>query len=237
MPKPSDIITTAATLMNDYTQSVYNNAACLQFFNLALDELQEIFELNGLPVTNETSAAITVKSPANVLQLTSQVGFDTNPALPSDLIEIQQLWESPVGLNQWTEVVKKEFLPNYMKDGTRISQFLIWALEKGRIKLLAANQDNDLKIDYVASIFNTPILIKDINVNLPFTNVKTYLEYKTAALCAMFIAENPERATSLDSLAGGALSRSIGIPVKGMQSIVTRRRPFRSSYKRRGTVY
>ncbi len=231
MPRPSDIITTVAQLMNDSSQSLYTNTACLPFFNLSLDELQEIYELNDLPVTNETSAAITI--PAGVARL----GFDTTPALPSDLVEIQQLWESSSGLNKWTPVIKKEFIPHYLEDGTTISQFLIWVWEHGRINLVAANQDNDLKVDYVGSLFNTPILIKDINVNLPFSNVKTYLEYKTAALCAMFIAENESRALALDSLTGSALSRALGIPIKGMQSIVTRRRPFRSSFKRRGVSY
>ncbi len=63
------------------------------------------------------------------------------------------------------------------------------------------------------------------------------MEYKTAAFCAMFMAENPQRATSLDSLAEGALTRSLGIPIKGMQSITTRRRPFRHSFKHRGVSY
>jgi hypothetical protein len=230
MPKPSEIITTVASLMNDYTQSVYVNAACLPFLNLALDELQEIYELNDIPVTNETSAAITI--PAGV----NRIGFDTVPAFPSDLIEIRQLWESPSGLQHWTPVDKRDTLPHYLENTTLISQFLIWVLEQGRVKFIPANSDVDLKIDYIASLFNTPILIKDINVNLPFTNIKTYLEYKTAALCAMFIAENESRALALDSLTGTALSRALGIPIKGMQSIVTRRRPFRASFKRRGTM-
>lgn len=231
MPKPSEIITTVAGLMNDTDQAVYTNTVCLPFLNLALDELQELYELNGIPVTNETSAAITIKAGI------SEIGFDTTPALPSDLIEIQQLWESPVGLNRWTPMVKKEVIPHYLEDGTTISTFLIWALEHSRINLIPANADIDLKIDYIASLFNTPILIKDIDVNLPFTNVKTYLEYKTGALCAMFIAENESRALALDSLTGTALSRALGIPVKGMQSIVTRRRPFRQSFKQRGVNY
>lgn len=231
MPRPSDVISIVSGLMNDSIQSVYSNTVCLPFFNLSLDELQELYELNGIPTTNETSAAITLR--AGICRL----GQDTIPALPSDFIELQQLWESPTGLNKWTEVVKREFIPHYLEDGTAISQFLIYAWEHGRLLFVPSNSDNDLKIDYIGSIFNTPILIKDINVNLPFTNVKTYLEYKTAALCALFIAENESRAMALDSLAGTALSRALGIPIKGMQSVVTRRRPFRSSFKRRGVSY
>ena len=231
MPRPSEIILTVAGLMNDAFQSQYTDDVCLPLLNLALDELQELYELNGIPSTNETSSAITI--PTGV----SSIGFDTNPALPSDLIEIQQLWESTSGLDQWTPVTKKETLPHYLEDNIPMSLFLIWAWEHGRIKLIKANAPIDIKIDYTCSLFNTPILIKDVNVNLPFTNIKTYLEYKTTALCAMFIAENESRAMALDSLAGTALSRALGIPVKGMQSIVTRRRPFRHSLKSRGVSY
>jgi len=227
MPKPSEIITAVAVLMNDASQSLYTNTVCLPLFNLSLDELQEVFELNGIPVTNETSAVIAI--PAGV----NRLGHDTTPALPSDLIEVKQLFESQSGQDNWTRVDKKEFLP-HQYDNVQMSYFQFWALEGGRIKLLPANSNLDLKIDYTASMFNTPILIKDINVNLPFTNIKTYLEYKTAAMCAMFIAENETRALALDSLATKALDRAMGIPIKGMQSVVTRRRPFRSGYKSRG---
>lgn len=228
MPKPSGIITGVAVLMNDSRQQKYTNAAVLPYLNLSLAELQEVFEQNDIPVTHNTSTSILIKSGIN------RLGFDTTPALPSDFIELQQLWESPSGLEQWTPVDKKEFIPHYLQDNTTISQFLLYSWEHGSIKLVAANSDNDLKLDYTASMFNLPILIKDINVNLPFTNIETYLTYKTAALCAMFIAENETRALSLDSLTTTALSRALGIPIKGMQSVVTRRRPFRYSYKRRG---
>lgn len=231
MPKPSQIITAVAALMNDAAQTSYTNTACLPYFNLALDELQEIFEQNDIPITLETSAAIEIKAGV------TSIGFDTTPALPSNFIELKQLWESESGQEQWIPVDKREFIPHYIQDGTEISQFLIYAWRGGRIHLLPSNRDNDLKLDYTASIFNTPILIKDINVNLPYTNIKTYLEYKTAALCAMFIAENETRALALDSLTGTALSRALGIPIKGMQSIITRRRPFRSSLKARRGIY
>lgn len=227
VPKPSEIITTVAGLMNDAAQTAYTNAACLPYLNLAMSELQELYELNDLPITQETSAAITI--PEGI----SSIGHDTTPALPSDFIELKQLWESQSGLDQWSPVVKRDFIPHYLENGTQESQFLIYAWKKGRITFIPCIQDNDLKLDYVASIFNLPILIKDINVNLPFTNIETYLDYKTAALCAMFVAENETRAAALDALSGTALSRSLGIPIKGLQSIITRRRPFRQAYKAR----
>jgi hypothetical protein len=232
MPKPSAIITAAAVLMNDRRQRRYTNDECLPWLNLALQELQEIFELNDIPVTHETSS-LPIKLKAGIARL----GFDTIPALPGDMIEILRLWESPSGQEAWVPMVKRDFLPHILENNTTISQFLIWSWEHGRVRLIPSNSDNDIKLDYIGSMFNLPIAIKDINVNLPFTNIETYLDYKTAALCAMFIAENDQRAMALDSLAGQALVRSLGIPIKGQQPILTRRRPFRASFKRRGVSY
>lgn len=231
MPTPNAIIKTVALLMNDADQSNYNNVNCLPYLNLALDELQELYEQNDIPVTHATSAAIVI--PAGIFS----IGFDTNPALPSNLIEIVQLWESGQQLDEWIPMDKRDFLPHYLQNQILINQFLIWAWKGGRIEVIPANSPNNLKIDFTCSIFNTPILIKDINVNLPFTNIKTYLEYKTAALCAMFMAENQSRALALDSLGITALSRALAIPIKGQQSIVTRRKPFRYSLKSRNAVY
>lgn len=231
MPRPSEIITASAALMNDAAQTLYTNAATLPYLNMALDILQELYELNGIPTTNSTSAAITV--PAGI----KKVGFDTVPALPSDLIEIQQLWESGQGLNQWIPMTKRDFLPHYLEDNQLISQFIIWSWKHQAITVIPANQPNDLKIDYTASIFNTPVLIGNINVNLPFTNIKTFLEFETAALCAYFVAENETRFSALNSFAADALTRALGIPIKGMQTIITRRRPFRYNLKTRANTW
>lgn len=217
--------------MNDTAQTVYTNAACLPYLNMAMRILQEQFELNDIPVTHRTSAAIVVPTGY------SSIGFDTTPALPSNLIEIEQLWESTSGLNQWIPMVRKDFLPHYLQDNTAISQFLIWAWMNNRIELIAANSPNDLKLDYIASLFINPIKIANIDVDIPLINVQTTLEFKTASLCAIFIAENETRAVALNGEAVEALSRSLGIPIKGMQTVITRRRPFRSSFKRRGISY
>lgn len=231
MPTPSQIITTAAALMNDAAQTQYTNTACLPYLNLALRILQETFELNGIPVTNKTSTTLVV--PAN----TSSIGYVTTPALPADLVEIQQLWESsPSGTNKWIQMFKREFIPHYLQDGTAISQFRIWAWKNQFIELVAANTIIDLKLDYTASIFST-ITAATIDSDLAATNIETYLEFETAALCAMFIGENETRFTSLSGFAADALNRSLGIPIKGMQAIVTRRLPFRAAFKRRGIVY
>jgi len=227
---PAEIISAIASLQNDTEQQVYTNAACLPFFNIALNRLQEEFELNNVPVTNETSAVIQVDAGV------TSVGFSvTPPSLPSNLIEIRQLWESPRGLNQYTPMRRKDFLPHYLENNTTISQFLIWAWIEQEIRLIAADANNDLKLDYIQYLF-APVTIDTVDDNITILNVTSYLEFKAGAYCAMFIGEDSVRAGALDQEADASLTRSLGISTKGRQSIRTRRRPFRASFKSRGII-
>lgn len=229
MSTPAEVIAMVASLQNDTAQDQYTDAACLPYLNMALDELQEIFEQNNVPVTNETSAEIAVVASASI----TEIGFSTTPALPSNLIEIQQLWESITGQSQWIPMTRMEFMPHYLELAP-IQQFIFWVWKDQKINLPPSTQNNDIKIDYVKSLFATPLVIGDINTDLGILNVKTWLGYKTASLCSMFIGENETRASVLNGQAEEALSRVLAINTKGRQAITTRRRPFRAGYKRQG---
>lgn len=226
MPTPAQIIKSVAALQNDAPQDVYTNLACLPYLNMAMRALQEEFELNNIPSTEHSSVSLEVAAGVH------SIGFNTTPALPSDLIEIQQIWESASGTDTWTPMGRVDFLPHYLENGTTINQFLIWAWLDQHIELIAANADNDLKLDYIKSIF-VEVTAGNLEVNLPIINCQTYLEFKTAAMCSMFIGENETRAIALENQAIQALERSLGISVKGKQAISFRRRPFRSAWKSR----
>jgi len=213
--------------MNDTAKTIYTDIAQLPYLNTALDELQEYFELNNIPSTNEVSDILNVSAGISV------IGNNTVPQLPTNLIEIQRLWESPEGTNNFIPMTKREFLPHYLENNTTISQFLIWAWMDEEIHLIAANADNDLKIDYIKSIFMTPLVIGQVNIDIPIKNCKSYLGYRTAALCSQFIGENKTRADELNGFATMALDRVLGIGTKGRQSIRTRRLPFRMGFKQR----
>lgn len=232
MPTPTAIMADVASLMNDTARDDYTDAAVLPYFNMALRILQETYELNNIPITDETSDILIVPKGVDVISFQG-----TNPTLPTDLVEIQQLWESPSGLNEFQPMDRQEYIPHYLEDGQAISQFLIWAWKNNSINLIAANQAIDLKIDYVKSLFPT-ITANDVanDIGVRFVNIYSYMMFQTAAICAMFIAENPERAEALEKEADDALERSMGISTKGKQSIVYRRRPFRSAYKMRRTL-
>ena len=230
MPTPAEIIDMVASLQNDTAQSVYTDSACLPYLNMAMRELQEIYELNNVPVTNETSAVLSVAAGVSTIAITG-----TTPTYPSDLIEIQKLWESDSGQNNWIPMERKEFISHWLEGGNGINQFIIWAWIENEIKLIPANTAIDLKLDYIKSVFPTQA-IANVNTELgtKYTNVVSFLGYKTAALCSMFIGENETRATVLNDQATQAINRALGITTKGRQSIGTRRKPYRAAYKSRG---
>lgn len=229
MATPAEIIATSAALQNDTAQDVYTNTACLPYFNLALQTLQEEFELHDVPVTEETSAIIPVDAGVG------SIGFSTTPALPANLIEIKQVWESSRGLGNWIPLGRRDFLPHYAESDARTSQILVWAWLGEHIRLIPANADNDLKLDYTKYLF-TKVTAPNLNTPIPIINAQTYLEFKTAALLSQFIGENETRAIILENQATGALDRALGINIKGRQSIRNRRRPFRAAFKARSRM-
>ena len=230
MSTPVEIIAMVSSLMNDTEQAVYTNAAVLPYLNMALNDLQETFEQYNVPVTNEVSDIITVPAGTNVLAFRKYPSDTTPPQIPSNLVEIQRMWESPVGQDSWTPMSRKEFISHYLEK-TEINKFLYWDWIDGEIHLIPATTDIDLKIDYIKQIFE-PVTDANLLTDIPIKNIKSYLGYRTASLCAMYIGENSERAGALNGDAEVALMRLLGVNTKGRQAINTRRRPFRAGWKR-----
>jgi hypothetical protein len=222
----STVLAKAATLLNDTARTVYSYTAVLPYLQLALQELQEYYELNNIPATQLVSSAINI--PAGTVQIIfNGVGV---PTLPNDLIEPQQLWERAEGIDPYIPMARRDYLPHYL-EGVLTGNFGIYVWENNAIKFLPANRDNDIKIDYIKDMFTALV---DENSLINCVNAATFLEYRSAALCAEFIERNTISANSLNSYAVLALDRATGIGVKGKQTIHTRRRPFRASYKRHG---
>jgi hypothetical protein len=219
------VINASAALLNDPNKSVYTFAVQLPYLNIAMQELQEIFELNNIPVTDtNTSSAISLVAGS------TSVGFAAgSPTLPSDLIEPKIVWQRQTGIDPYVPMTRVDFLPRYIS-GITTNQFINYAWQSQEIRFLPANTNIEIVIDYIRKLF-IPI-VADTDTIL-VVNTQTFLEYRTASLCAQFVMENPSRAQSLDNDAGNALNRSLGIGTKGRQRILVRRRPFRASYKRR----
>lgn len=221
------VMNTSASLLNDTAKSVYTYVAQIPYLRIALHELRELFELNSVSVTEQSSVAI----PINAGQITiSTVG---PPTLPVDFVEPLQLWERVRNIDPFIPMWKKDFLPHNLEGNPR--NFLkIWVWQDNMIKFLPSIQDNDVKIDYIKQLFPT---IADENTVINIVNAQTYLEFRTAALCAEFIERNKTSSDALNGQAVLALDRVTGISSKGKQNIMTRRRPFRSGWKRNNTRF
>ena len=218
----------AASLLNDTARTTYTYAAQVPYLNMALQELQEWFEQHNLSVTQRVTAVIAVPSG------TTEIIFNGGgvPTLPDNLIEPLQLWESLPGPTAYIPMTKRDFLPHDL-EGVPTNYLVYWVWENQTIKFLPANNAINVKIDYMAEIF-TPVTNENSAINV--MNAKTFLQYRTAALCAEFIERNTTSAQSLNSYAGLGLDRVTSIGSKSKQRIQTRRRPFRAAYKRRGWV-
>lgn len=225
----SEVMAGAAALMNDSNRTVYTDAALLPYLRIAMDELQEHYQINSIPVTEDVSAVIQVDAGETVIVFNG-VGV---PSLPDDLVEPLELWERARSTDPFVPMTKKDFLPHYL-EGSPTSQFMFWAWQDNEIRLPEATQNNDVKLDYVKQLF-FPVVDENTSINV--INAKTFLEYRAAALAAEFVERNITSANALNAYAVLAIDRATGIGIKGKQSINTRRRPFRASYKRRNTSW
>lgn len=227
----AEVMNRAGVLNNDAALSIYTYTVQLPYLNSALQELQELFELNEVPVTDETSAVITVPAGTSEFGFPPDTPIANTPYLPSDLIEPVLLWERASGIDPYTPMSKLNVLP-LSQAGVQINQFIyyVWATQK--IKVLPANQDNDIKMNYIRFLFAqfTDVTGADVIV---VVNARSFLEFRLAAFLAEFVGENKSKADALNGDALMALDRVTGISAKGRQNIFTRRRPFRSGFKRR----
>lgn len=207
----SECMDLAAAALNDVNKTVYDYDTQLPYLKMALQELSELFELNSLPVTEQSSAPIIIPTG------TTSLKFNANGSvrLPDNLIEIQQIWARTPNSTGW-------FLLNRGA----------WSWSNNILEFQPLFNYNEIKIEYIGSLFPKYIRADTI---LPVQNAQGYLSYKTAELISDMIEHNDARAQSNGGRALMSLDRIQGITIKSKQSIMARRRPFRAGYKSRIT--
>ena len=224
----AEVMDRSAALMNDPSKTDYTYAVQLPYLNMAIDELIENLEESNSSPTNVTSAVITVPKGFNRITPVEQIL--NPPHYPDDLVEIQEVGERSVGEDGvFVPLARRDFLQAFPPS----QSLMFWVWEKQEIKFNpnGALVPREIQLRYIGQTVNqaaTPLSV------IGTINSRSYLSFKTAALCAMFIGENETRAMVLDAQAEKALERLTGINNKGRQQIMTRHRPFRASYKARG---
>jgi len=212
-----------AALLNDSAKTIFTYVAQIPYLNIALAELDEIMEANNIPTSNQVSTALTITTAM------TNIGGSGGPALPTDLIEIQSLNERLTGTtDDYTQMVRVEFLPLTV---IKTESLIYWAWINQIIEFIGATTSRQVKVQYVKK---SVAVVTTSSDTLTILNSKTFLSYRTAALCARYIGENPTRSDELNTFAEGAITRFVSISTKGRQSIFTRRRPFRAAYKSTG---
>lgn len=219
----------SAALLNDPAKTDYTYAVQVAYLNMAIDELVEALEESNSSPTNNTSASITIPIGANRLTPIEDVTPGI-PHYPFDLVEIQIVGERAAGsTDSFIPLTRKEFLTTFPPN----SSLLYWCWEDQMIKF-NPNGSTGIREVQLKYVRQTISIANDENSIIGTINARSYLSYKTAALCAMFIGENETRAQVLEDQANKALERMTGISNKGRQQIMTRHRPFRAGYKLRG---
>lgn len=223
----------SASLMNDSAKQTYTYAAQAPYLRIALQELRELFELNNIPVTQQVTSPIITLNAGVTTIVFGAAGTPAAPKLPDDLVEPAQLWERAFGIDPYVPMTKRDYLPHQL-EGVQSNQFIYYVWQGQSIQVLPSVQKNDIKMDYIRQLFPDAGATVDQGTTINVINAQTFLEYRTASLLAEFIERNITSAQALGAYAVLALDRATGIGVKGKQNIFTRRRPFRSGYKRRG---
>jgi len=223
----AEVMDRSAALMNDPAKTDYTYVAQLPYLNMAIDELVESLEESNSSPTNMTSTAITVPVGTNKITPTEHVDL---PHYPDDLVELQEVRERTSGTNDPFVMLGRRENHTIVPANNSL---LYWMWEDQMIKFnpSGALTEREVQLFYVRRAISHAVTEATI---IGTINSISYLAYKTASLCAMFIGENETRAGVLEVQAEKAMERLTGINNKGKQQIMTRHRPFRAAYKARG---
>lgn len=229
MITPKQVLALAASDMNDTAQSVYTEATLLPYFNMAVFELFQKLQENSLPITIKTTSN-DLNCPAGITEIPFKSTTQPEPLLPPDLMEPIEIWESNDDGVTWTPMTKVDQIDPNIARNQNISNFAIYEWRGDRIVVPESTNDILLSIDYLRRIVTVPMVIEQIDKPI-LTDAILFLAHKTAALAALLVAQDPERAGALSTLANDTLESEINIPTKNEQNIAVRRRPFRGAFK------
>jgi len=205
----------AAAFLNDPDKTIYTYTVQLPHLKSAMLMLQgKMLEagISTLDVKNSTSLTVTA---------VTQVKIDstTSPALPSDLIYPIELSERASGsIDQFMPMRQAEQLPK-RPQGSFLQD---WTWENDGIQLIGALQAIEVQLLYqkvadVITASTTPITV---------LGSKLYLAAETAALAALIVGKNTERASALETIAQKALDVFEAGHVKEAQGYPARRLPY-----------
>ena len=221
--KVTDVLQRAQFYLNDVDKNFFSDTTLMAPFKAAYDDLKENLYDNNIDITNVTSASLVI--PVGTVGIGDGIG----PSLPNNLVEIFDLWERLSGTSDdFCIMERKQFLPLTEILTTNLAY---WSFQAQIVRLLGATTVRDVKMNYIG---DTLSLADQPEGTINLFNAKSFLSYRTAALAAKFLGENPERADDLNGNAQRAIDMLLNTNIKNSQGITTRRRPFMAGWKSSG---
>lgn len=223
--KAGEVFDKARFFLNDTVAAVFTDTVLLPALQIAIEDLRLECEDNNIPFTNVTSAAILV--PTGV----QSIGGDGGPALPTDLVEIVEMYERIAGTtNDFIQMRRRNFIP---KTEFQTTYLEIYTWQKQVVNFIGSTSDIEVKIDYVGNSLNQVV---NANSEILIYNSISFLWFRTAALAANYIGENKTRSDELNIESVRCIETMENIGIKNQQSMPIRRRPFMSSYRQRSIL-
>lgn len=218
-----EVLDRSRFFLNDVNATFFTDDNIFAAFKVAYDDLKEELYDNNVQITNELSQEYTITTDMR------DIGGPTGPPLPINLVVPVNLWERQAGTDDdFTLMSQRRYLP---KTNVLTAYLQYWSYRKQIIQFLGANQNREVKVDYVG---DTLTFVTSVNSQLNLFNCKSFLAYRTGALTAEYMGENSTRADKLNANATSAMDKLINTDVKNQQSMPVRRRPFMANYKRNG---
>jgi len=214
----SDVFDRARAILNDaltVSGTIYNDTALLPLVKVANDELSDYLITNGVTVQKQMVVSIPVL--AGVKELT----------LPADIVVPITLYEKAQGAPDadYVQMAEKAWEPN----APQVTNLVNWVWRDQEVKFNGATTPRDVRLDYIRLLAE----IQDEDTLVEVIGSVNFLSFRTAALGARHIGENPNKADELDLDAIKYRDKLLQIGVRKNQTLRGRRRPFRLPFMSR----
>lgn len=210
-----NVMDLAASLLNDSSKTLFNYNVQLPYLKIAQQELQQSLDLHECQVNLISEYETTVP-----------IGNE-HPSLPSDFFLPISLQERKMGETLESSYVPMNEVPNVLDLRLdKATTLIYWDYRHNCINFVkgGASQDRQVRLYYWRQL--DVVNINEFS-NMPFRGAEPVLEFRTAALCALYIGGNKDRYSLLNMDWGVAEDKLLSLVTKNNQGKRVRRKPFR----------
>jgi hypothetical protein len=197
----------AAVYLNDAAKARWPYTILLPYLKSAIGVLQAELESNDLPPLHEIASIITVEPGAREI------------TLPDDFVFPMYLDERAVGEHRFEQMEEVSWEP----DAEPETKLKTWVFREGRIQILGATTERQVKLRYLRSL--NAITAANSVIEIP--NAKQFLAAETAALASNFGGSATARGNAAGGRAEYFKRLLISALTKRLQDRPVRRRGYR----------